>query len=588
MPGVAAVLIAARSRSRAAAAVGRGRGPVRTPRARARRGPVRRRARRRGPRGDLARRRQDAAEAVLVELEPLEAVIGPGRPPPSGRAAPVPRGRHERRPRFEESWDEDVLAEADVVARLRVRHQRLAPVPMETNAILVVPDGRRPSRSGSRRRSRSTCGTTSAEWLGLEREAVRVIAPDVGGGFGAKLHVYPEYLVCAAAALRLGRPVTWVETRTESMADLTHGRAQVHDVELGATRDGTLVGLARRHPRRHGRVPDRRRTCRRRPETMLPGVYRIPRVASRGRSVVTSTTPVARTEARGVRRPPLSIERAMDALAAELGIDPVELRRRNLDPARRVPVSSRRSASSYDIGDYERALDEALPDRRLRGAPPRAGRAPSRAGIAGSRSASGSSVYVEVTGVGRKEFGSVEVEPDGLGTVRVGTSSHGPGARDRVRAGRGGGHSACRSSAIARAAFGHRARSSGARGRTARGRYRSAGRRCSRRPGEVLEQARRILAAELLEVAPEDVAPVDGGFGVVGAPDRVGRLGGAATEAADRSPRTAGGLSARARRFQPGVHLPVRGTRRGRRGRSRHRRRRGCSGTSPSTTAVGS
>ena len=131
----------------------------------------------------------------------------------------------------------------------------------------------------------------AAEALGLEKDAIRVVAPDVGGGFGAKGNVYPEQLLCAAAALRLARPVAWTETRSESMVTLIHGRAQVHDVELGARRDGTITGLRMDMVADLGAyaigayvLPNT--------QTMLPGVYRIPRVASRGRMVVTNATPV--------------------------------------------------------------------------------------------------------------------------------------------------------------------------------------------------------------------------------------------------------------------------------------------------------
>jgi len=142
---------------------------------------------------------QDAAEAVLVEYEPLGAVVGPEGAVAEGAALLFPEAGTNVAHAFEESWDEDVLAEADVVARLRVRHQRLAPVPMETNAILVVPGGEGLTVWVSTQIPFDVRADLE-EWFGLEREAIHVIAPDVGGGFGAKLHVYPEYLVCAALA----------------------------------------------------------------------------------------------------------------------------------------------------------------------------------------------------------------------------------------------------------------------------------------------------------------------------------------------------------------------------------------------------
>src|SRR5262249_30877535 len=151
-------------------------------------------------------------------------------------------------------------------------------------------------------------------------------------GFGAKLMTYPEYLVTAAAALRLGRPVRWIENRTESMQSMTHGRAQIQTVELGATSEGKIVGLRADILADMGGYPAGAflpTTT----EEMLSGVYTIDAIASRGRSVVTNATPVYAY--RGAGRPEAAalIERAMDMLADELEMDPVELRRRNLIPS---------------------------------------------------------------------------------------------------------------------------------------------------------------------------------------------------------------------------------------------------------------
>jgi carbon-monoxide dehydrogenase large subunit len=502
---------------------------------------------------------QDAAEAVRVEYEPLGTVVGPEAAVAGDPALLFPEAGTNVAHAFEESWDEDVLAGAEVIARLRVRHQRLAPVPMETNAILVVPEGEGLTVWVSTQIPFDVRAALE-DWFDLEREAIHVIAPDVGGGFGAKLHVYPEYLVCAAAALRLGRPVKWVETRTESMTNLNHGRAQVHDVELGATRDGRLVGLRVDILADMGAYPIGAYlppTTR----TMLPGAYRIPKVASRGRSVVTSATPVA--EYRGAGRPEasLSIERAMDVLAAELSLDPVELRRRNLIRPEDFPFESA-VGSLYDSGEYERGLDEAL---RIAGYEElRREQAERRA--RGDRIVLGIGVccYVEVTGFGRKEFGAVEVGADGAVTVRVGTTSTGQGHEtafaqlaasalgvpiERVRVlqsdtalvARGQGSYGSRSLQVGGTAV-HEASSS------------------------VLEQARQ-LAAHVLEVALEDVEVLDGGgMGVVGAPERALTWSELAEAAADPARLPEGmtpGLAAESRAFlreytyPSGTHVAV-------------------------------
>ncbi|MGA9161603.1 MAG: molybdopterin cofactor-binding domain-containing protein, partial [Actinomycetota bacterium] len=280
-----------------------------------------------------------------------------------------------------------------------------------------------------------------------------------------------------------------------------------------------------------------------------PGAYDIPRAAWRTRAVVTNTTPVGPYRGAGRPEATLSIERAMDALASELGVDPVDLRRRNLVPSDAFPYTSA-VGEVYDVGDYARALDEVTRRVDLDGVRGEQARRRTRADrrVIGV----GVSVYVEVTGGGRKEFGSVEVEPDGSALVRVGTSSQGQGHEtafaqvvagvlgmpvERIRVV----HSDTAAVERGEGTFGSRSLQIG-------------GSSVFEAAGQVLEQA-RILAAELLEASPEDVAPVDGGLGVVGAPDRSVGWADLATEATDRSPAS-GGLSARARRFQPGFTYP--------------------------------
>ena len=166
---------------------------------------------------------------------------------------------------------------------------------------------------------------------GVEADVVRIITPDVGGGFGAKITTYPEEIVLGLLATRVDRPVRWQETRSESMMALGHGRAQVQHVTIGGTRDGTVT-----HYRLHV-IQDSGAFCdmgailapfMTRP--MSSGVYAIPNIECRTTSVVTNTTPT--TAYRGAGRPEATaaIERAMDLFAAEVGMDPAEVRRKNL------------------------------------------------------------------------------------------------------------------------------------------------------------------------------------------------------------------------------------------------------------------
>jgi carbon-monoxide dehydrogenase large subunit len=366
--------------------------------------------------------------------------------------------------------------------------------------------------------------------------------------------VYPEQLVVAAAAMRLGRAIAWQEGRSESMVGLTHGRGQIHDVELGARRDGTMVGLRVDVLADMGAYPGGAylpATT----KTMLPGVYRVPRVAARGRAVVTNTVPVA--EYRGAGRPEAtaSIERAVDLLALELELDPVELRRRNLVPADAFPFTSA-VGSTYDSGDYEAALDLALDTARY--GELRRAQADRRSRGDARQLGVGVALYVEVTGFSRREYGALRLEADGTATVRVGTSSHGQGHEtafaqvaagvlglevDRIRVV----HSDTLEVPRGNGTYGSRS-------------LQTAGTAVFRAAEQVLERARRV-AADMLEVSADDVVVRDGGLGVAGVPD-------ASMSWADvvaRADRDPGGdpLAAEARPFQPeytypsGAHVAV-------------------------------
>jgi len=500
---------------------------------------------------------EDAAELVAVDLDPLDAIVDVEVALEPGAPTPFPEAGTNLAAGFEEGWDEDVLAESEVVARVRVRHRRLAPVPMETNAVLAVP-GEDPALTlWVSTQIPFDVRNDVAEWLGLEKEAVRVIAPDVGGGFGAKLIVYPEYLAVAAAALRLRRPLAWQESRSDSMVSLTHGRAQVHDVELGARRDGTFVGLRvdmladlGAYPISAFLLPTTR--------TMLSGAYRIPRLATRGRSVVTNTTPIAPYRGSGRPEAALSIERAVDVLAAELGMDPAELRRRNLIPPDAFPYVSA-TGETYDTGEYERAMDEALRLADVDGL--RREQAERRARGDNLAVGIGLSVYVEVTGFSRKELGSVEIETDGSVTVRVGTSSHGQGhetAFAQIASGLlevpietvGVVHSDTAEVPRGEGTFGSRS-------------LQIAGSSVYESAQTVIDTARR-LAAHLLEAAPVDVALLPGGrFSVAGAPETSLSWSELAAVAADPPEGFERGLFAETRRYQKehtypfGTHVAV-------------------------------
>jgi carbon-monoxide dehydrogenase large subunit len=453
----------------------------------------------------------DAAELVAVEYDPLPAVASVEAAAAEDAPLLWPEFGTNVAHTLGTEDEVDPLEGADVVVRGRFVNQRVAPVPMETNGIAVVPES-----DGSYTVWVSTqvpfdVRAELARTIGVGRDRVRAIAPDVGGAFGAKLQIYPEYHVVAAIAARLGRPVRWAETRSESMLSLTHGRGQVQTVELGARRDGTLVGLRVDLLADMGSYPIGAFM----PETtqeMLCGVYRIPRVSCRARSVVTNSTPIG--PYRGAGRPEASalIERAIDLLAAELEIDPVELRRRNL--VTDFPHTTV-TGMTYDTGDYAAALDEALgligyEEVRKEQAERRAAGDEVCLGI-------GVSTYVEVTAFGGREFAAVEVGDDGRALVAVGTSSHGQGHETAF-------------AQIASSSLGiafedvrvvHSDTSLVARGEGTWGsRSLQIGGSSVLAQAEAVVERGREVASALLEVDVEDVERVEGGFAVVGAPDR--------------------------------------------------------------------
>ena len=455
----------------------------------------------------------DAAEMVAVEYEELPVVVDVEEAVAEDAALLWPAFGTNVAHAFGSESDEDPLEGAEVVVRGRFVNQRVAPAPMETNGVAVVP-----TEDGSFTVWVSTqipfdVRDDLAETIGVGRDRVRAIAPDVGGAFGAKMEVYAEYHAVAAIATRLRRPVRWQETRSESMVSLTHGRAQVQTVALGARRDGTLVGLRAEILADMGAYPIGAFM----PGTtqeMLCGVYRIPRVSSSGRSVVTNTTPVA--PYRGAGRPEATalIERAMDMLADELEMDPVELRRRNFIRSDEFPHTTV-TGVTYDTGDYDETLKEALrlvgyEALRVEQAERRARREEVCLGI-------GVATYVEITAFGGREYAAVEIGGDGRATVSVGTTPAGHGHETAF---------AQLASASLGIPFEDVTIVHSDTGLVARGEGTWGSRSLQIGGSSVFEQAEAVVevgreaAAALLEVDAADVERVEGGFAVVGVPDR--------------------------------------------------------------------
>jgi aerobic carbon-monoxide dehydrogenase large subunit len=372
----------------------------------------------------------DAAEFVVVDYEPLPAAVDPEAATEPG--APLQfeaGGTNVAAGSRQSTGGDDPLEGAEVVVRGRFENQRMAVVPMEGNAIAVIPgddgDGHELTVYVSTQMPHGW-RNQAVDLFGLDPASLRVVAPHVGGGFGGKAAVTPEHAVAVAVALRLGRPVKWVESRSENLVAMPHGRGQVHYIELGLRRDGTIVGLRCRVIGDAGAYAGfggglAGWTT----KLMAQGPYRIPTIGYDVATVATNTTPMGAF--RGAGRPEATafLERILDMAADEIDLDPAELRRRNFLPPDAFPLKTLMGAD-YDSGDYEAALSEAL---RLAGYDAlRAEQEERRRRGDRLLLGIGMAAYVEVTAGGSQtEWGGVEVHTDGTVTVKVGTSSHGQG-----------------------------------------------------------------------------------------------------------------------------------------------------------------
>jgi CO/xanthine dehydrogenase Mo-binding subunit len=376
-------------------------------------------------------RAADAAAAVAVEYEALPAVVDPVRAAddasvlvhagwPTNVAATVS---------IDTGGVDAAIQRAHLVVRRRIRCGRVTALPMEPRAVAARWDATTTSLHvwastqmpyGVRQRI--------ADALALEPAAVRVTAPDVGGGFGTKGPVYPEELLVAALARRLGRPVRWTDTRQDSFVSTTHAGDQHHDVTLALARDGEILALADEFVIDAGAYLPRGAVVANVTATHLVGLYHVPAFRCRGRVVVTHKVPCA--PYRGAGRPQATFvaERMLDIAARELGIDAVALRRRNLIQAEEMPytrtVPYRDGAPMiHDSGDYPALLDLALE---------KAGHATFRARQQAARRGGrflglGIAAYNEATGIGPHEGASVTVEESGRVQVIVGAPSQGQG-----------------------------------------------------------------------------------------------------------------------------------------------------------------
>jgi aerobic carbon-monoxide dehydrogenase large subunit len=375
-------------------------------------------------------RAHDALDVIRIEYEPLPAVVDVE----GAIAAGATVVHDEIGSNVVAEWRQQVgdaaaaLANAPVVVKTRVRLSRGGAHPLEPRGLVARWDGDSLTVWGAVQMVHRHRGVIAGQ-LGVPDERVRVIAPpDVGGGFGTKGMYYPEYVAVAELARRLDRPVKWIETRREHTLVACVERDQVHDVEIGATRDGRLLALRDDFLHDMGAYTISGLNLPQNAMIHSVGPYVIPSLDLRFRAVITTTTPVGAY--RGAGRPYGTgvIERAMDALARRLGMDPVEIRRRNLIPTDRHPyatglTTAGRGPVEYDTGDYPRCMDLALEALDL----PAARREQARLRAAGRWVGIGVVNYVEATATVPLESAVVRVGADGEVTVVSGAAPQGQG-----------------------------------------------------------------------------------------------------------------------------------------------------------------
>jgi aerobic carbon-monoxide dehydrogenase large subunit len=459
---------------------------------------------------------QDAVNAVQIDYEPLPSVANAEEALLPN--APLARDELDSNVCYvakREGGDvEKAFAEADHIVAMHIASPRQVAMALEPRGVVASPEPTVPSltvwlSTQGPHRVRADLATV----LGFPENRIRVIAPDVGGGFGSKGPLYREDVLACHLALKLGRPVKWIATRGEDFVTTIQGRDQAMTSELALKKDGTMLGLKVRVVANCGAYlqsstagPPQRMMA------MAPGCYQIQNVRVEVVAVFTNTVPTGPYRGAGRPESVLNIERLVDQAARELGIDRLEIRRKNFIQPDQFPYMTAVGVE-YDSGDYQRSLADALRisayDELLRQRDERRAR--------GELVGVGISTFVEPSGGAGFESGSIRVERTGEITVLTGSSAHGQGHEtvfaqivgdllktsmdhivvqhgDSVAVQQGTGTFGSRSTIMGGGALAVAA--------------------------EKLIAKAKAIAGNLLEVSPEDVVQADDGFAVSGVPDK--------------------------------------------------------------------
>jgi aerobic carbon-monoxide dehydrogenase large subunit len=455
---------------------------------------------------------EDGAELIMADIESLEAVIDPTRA--AEPSAPELFSGVSNVVATREAGDpvDEIMASAPVVVETTIRNGRVAPTSIEARAVLVVPGENGRITVWASHQAPQRLRNELAEVLDITPEQIRVVVPKVGGAFGAKSQTFPEYIVVAHVARKLGRPVRWIEDRLEALQGSTHGRGQNQRLRLAATATGTIKALEALIDADVGAYPHTGTLVPAMTGWVLSGSYKIPHIYARVRAVVTNATPTASYRGAGRPEAAFALERLVDKLARRLQRDPVDVRLANYIPPDEFPYRSPTGAL-YDSGDYAGAMRAALD---LVGYEElRAEQSRRRAAGTGRLLGIGVASYVERSGgrSGTNEFGAIEISADGTVVARSGSTPQGQGHAtvfaqivasvfdvdlERVRVVQGDTDEV----PVGVGTFGSRSTQVGG----------SALHVASTR---VLDEARR-RAARALEVAEEDLAYAEGRFTIAG------------------------------------------------------------------------
>jgi carbon-monoxide dehydrogenase large subunit len=376
---------------------------------------------------------RDAVDQIQVDYEELPVVVNEEKGAQGGPFVHEQFGTNIAYKLTAGEGDIDAaLKSADKIIRQRVLNKRLAPIAMEPRGVLArYYPGEQELTLWTSTQIPHLARTQIALMLGLAENRLRLIAPEVGGGFGSKLNVYAEEALLGWIAMQLGRPVKWIETRRENIQATIHGRGQTGYIEIGYKNDGTITGL------RYNVFADMGAYFQLLTPAiptltglMLSGCYKIPAIQINVTGVFTNK--MATDAYRGAGRPEATyvVERAVDLVAGELGKDPVEVRRKNIPAPQEFPFKTA-TGLYYDSGNYEGALKKALEIvdySKLRDEQNKARKEGRLMGI-------GISTYVEICALGPSqampaggwESATVRIEPTGKVTILTGASPHGQG-----------------------------------------------------------------------------------------------------------------------------------------------------------------